>query len=225
MKINDLRLGLLAASDIVGFDDRERVGLEMRELAEALHTTKPAKTSDAVQRIKANWAKSSRRPAYPAQLRKALLGLQTVQTAFGASAAVADLSLVLGLFDGSPDQSASEFCREIAEGLVIPAKQYTPKKSSPAKAKLAPVSDSEIKELADKLVSTSDDHSKFDQLLSELATEKRMTKPIVFQVAKCFLGYEMKFKTKDAAIEAIRRRQLQDAIQGARAREVQKIAV
>ena len=62
-------------------------------------------------------------------------------------------------------------------------------------------------------------------MLSELASQKQMTKSVVLQIAKRFLGYETKFKTKDAALEAIRRRQLQDAIQGARAREVQKIAV
>lgn len=225
MKINELRLGLFAASDLLGFDDGRGFGAEMREFAQVLLTTKPMKTSDVVKQIKSKWVATSRRAAYPAQLRGSLIRLQAMQAAFGASAASADLLLILSLFDGSPDQLTREFCEEIADGLVAPAKQPSQKKSRPEKQKVEPVSALEIKKFADNLVSTSDDHSKFDQLLSELATEKRMTKSVVLEVAKCFLGYEMKFKTKDAAIEAIRRRQLQDAIQGARAREVHKISV
>jgi len=225
MKINDLRFGLEATAKLLGHAHSQTIGSKLRQFSDALLPPKPTKTSEAVDRILAKWSACSRRQAYPAPLRDALMKLSATQAAFGAAAAAADLTYLLRLFEGSPDQSTSEFCQDVADGLINPAKQAAPKKARNAAPKATPVSSPELNTIADQLVALCENHEAFDQLVGQLASDKRMTKLVVVGIANRFLGYETKFKTKVAALEAIRRRQMQDSIQGARAREVQKIAV
>jgi hypothetical protein len=224
MKINDLRSGLSAAAELLdGIHPTE--GQCLRQFSAALQCSKSIKTAEAVDKILANWAASARHPSYPIALRDTLTQLTAMQAAFGASSAAADLKALLGLFEGSPDQSASDFCRDIAEGLANPAKKPAARKASADKGKALPVTSLEVNSIADQLVALAENHEAFNQLLATLAADKRMTKIALVSVASRFLGYDTKPKSKDAALEAIRRRQMQDAIQGARAREVQKIAV
>ncbi len=225
MKINDLRNGLSAAAELLGIHHPQSAGDQLRQFANALQSPKPVKTIEAVDRVLAKWSTSSRRSAFSAPLRDTITKLAATQAAFGASAAAADLNHLLRLFEGSPDQSASDFCLDVADGLLIPAKLPSVKKAKVAAPKALPVSSLEINSIADQLVARADNHEAFDLLLSTLAADKRITKPALVGIAARFLGYNAKPKTRDAALEAIRRRQMQDAIQGARAREVQKIAV
>lgn len=225
MKINDLRNGLSIAAELLGIHHPQSAGDQLRQFASALQSAKPIKTTEAVDKILAKWSISSRRAAFPAPLRDTIAKLAVAQAAFGASAAAVDLNDLLRLFEGSPDRSASDFCLDIVDGLIIPAKQPAAKKARAAAPKALPASSMEINSIADQLVALADDHEAFDRLLATLAADKRITKPVLAGITNRFLGYDAKPKSKGAALETIRRRQMQDAIQGARAREVQKLAV
>ncbi len=88
-----------------------------------------------------------------------------------------------------------------------------------------------MREYADRLIAASAKQDAFAAVLAEIAEKAAMkgkqglSAKQVQGIADSFLGYSFKHKTKDAAIEAMRRRQLQDAIQASKERALSKLGV
>jgi hypothetical protein len=110
------------------------------------------------------------------------------------------------------DTDAAEIQTAVAKALAPPPKKQRPPKSAPMEPRAA----------ADQLTALSQDSSRFEAFLDEVA---KLPKPKFAKVAECFLGFSRVYSSKKEITEAIRARHLQDAIDAKRAASGVNIAI
>jgi hypothetical protein len=196
---------------------RNASAVELLCIADALRHGGTEPTSKRVTKVKQHWKSSKREPAFPADLKALLEQIQSILTESGARSAAKDCAAVLTLFVGRPDSSANAFGSNVASAITAPIPTSKTKKGPPDQVR--------ISSCADALTAASTSNEWFDNVLRQIEDDGSMSKSELDAIARQFLGTNIKFKTKTEIFEAIRTRQIQDAIQSSRDRRGEKIAV
>lgn len=140
--------------------------------------------------------------------------------AAGAKQPAREIKKVLELFTGSRDQSVDSFVADLELGLRVSPNKGN---SSVSGSRKKTVKTRSTGEIADKLTSYLDSNEEFDLLLGDLKKKGKYKSSEIYEVTEKFLGYSSKYKNVGAAIEAIRSRQLQHAIETAQAGNIKPI--
>ncbi len=173
--------------------------------------------SKIVTKVIKHWKLQKRPAAFPESLSQSLDRVCDVLRAAGATAANKDCGTLLKLFVGEPCADTQLFCTELAAAVQAPPPV--------PKSKSQPVDSTHLRGLADKLEAVRTDNDRFDAAFSELQSNTKLKKGDLEVIAKEFLGYKRKFKSKAEVLETIKNRQVQDAIQASRERRIEKIAI
>ncbi len=167
--------------------------------------------------VKKNWKANGRKAAHPKELKNILKQIEAIYRTTGPVGYANDCKKLQELFTGNQEQEISFFIDEVKEGLIVAPK--APKK----KTKRKEVTQQEQRQFADRLVAAMNDNDSFDTLLKELEKPRNFVNAEIFGIASYFLGYDSKFKSKKAAIEAIKNRRLQDAIGKSQLRGIARV--
>ena len=135
-----------------------------------------------------------------------------VSLAAGSVAISKDFTEAAVLLQALAGQQASDVFGLVADALAPPVKP-------PKVTKGAPVN---TRALADKLTSEATNNERFDALVTDVS---KLSKPVLEEIARQFLGFQRTYKNKAEVLKAIRARQVQNALDASRDRRINKIAV
>ncbi|MGH6816771.1 MAG: hypothetical protein ACREC6_13820 [Hyphomicrobiaceae bacterium] len=216
MKTQNMLSMLRALADLA---DAEGAA-ELRKFAGGFGIGKDEAVTARVKRILARRQASPDRSCYPATLRKSLAAIEAGLSASGARTQANDVQALLSLCEGFSSGSIEDFVASIAKSL-------TPQQTSKASRKKAEQSaDNKLaRDLAEELTKTILDEDAFLKIVSRLHDAKIVSTPTLGLVANRFLGNTTNYKGRKPAIDAILRRQKNEARGHARVKALDRISV
>lgn len=192
----------------------------VRALVSALSSAGDAKIKVTLTKVSKLWAGSSHAAVSPRGLSSRLRALHELLAVSGAKTVVADIRLLAQLFDAREAAEPEEFELSLRSAILAEA----PEKMPARRPKREPLSETALRQWADKLTATSTDQAAFESELSALLGIPGLSVPELRSIAGHYLGYEAP-KGKAAILKKIRTRQKQDAIEAGRQSRIERIAV
>jgi len=234
MQVQHLRTGLVASAELLEAGRQSAAADALRALSAAFDPLTTSMVNATVAKIKRTWARRERAPGYPGRLKDVLSQLETTSRALGAVKFADDLKTLLDLFQGDPGLTTDAFVEDVKTALAPPPPKPPKQPKAPrAPKRKAPPPDPIVvaREYGERLDAARYKNDEFDALLADLrakADKKGKAGLSLDQlkiIARVFLGYQGQYKKKGELTEAIRRRQLQDAIQASKERAIDKLGV
>jgi hypothetical protein len=183
----------------------------LRALADGLNRAGTATVASTIKKFEKQFpARSDARGLSPSALF-----INRISMAFqasGSATASKDFAALGRLLDECDATPLTELSKRLADAMTAPVRK-------PKKSKSETI---DVLSIADDLTTFSNDNERFDNLVGKLPN---LSKAHLSDIAEKFLGYKRSYKTKTDAIEAIKARQLQDALETSRERRISKISV
>jgi hypothetical protein len=179
------------------------------KFAEVFDGMGEVKATAVAAQVAKNWKAYGRAAKRPAELEKAVRGIEQALAATGAKAQAGVFAKVLAILVGSDNQDIDGFVREAIDARVKkapppkPEKVKPPKVSKPKFADLAP-------ELAQKLLAVAYDRGRFDVLLKDY--EERYKPSELKAIAHRLPGLFVNSAKKVGIVKAVRNWQREEEL-------------
>ncbi len=151
------------------------------------------------------------------EVRSLLARLKNIQTEFGSKGPAGDLDKIDELLDGHEDKDIEAFVEDTK--LELSAK---PIKSPPKSPNPNPML---VEDFVNRLVDENRSGGNFEMVFAELKKPNFVSKAEAIAIAQKFLGTNMSFKTKKAALDKIHARYIQDRLQESKSETIKKMAI